>query len=97
VVHHGPQNTQTGITTSGDFTDWHTYAVEWAPDHIAGFVDGQEVFRTTDPQMIPKGPMRLTIQQDIGPSQDGWTPAVDATTPDEVRMEVDWVRIYAAP
>jgi beta-glucanase (GH16 family) len=97
VVHHGPQNTQDGITTSGDFTGWHTYAVEWAPDHVTGFVDGQEVFRTTDPQMIPKGPMRLTIQQDIGPSQDGWTPAVDATTPDEVQLEVDWVRIYAAP
>jgi beta-glucanase (GH16 family) len=95
VVHYGPQNFQDGITVGGDFTDWHTYAVEWAPDHVAGFVDGQEVFRTTDPQKIPKGPMRLTIQQDIGPTEDGWTPDLDASTPTEVRMEVDWVRIYA--
>ncbi|WP_214401194.1 glycoside hydrolase family 16 protein [Pseudonocardia lacus] len=97
VVHYGPQNAQDGVTVGGDFTDWHTYAVEWAPDHVAGFVDGQEVFRTADPQKIPTGPMRLTIQQDIGPSEDGWTPAPDDSTPDEVRMEVDWVRIYAAP
>ncbi|MCO1657246.1 glycoside hydrolase family 16 protein [Pseudonocardia humida] len=97
VVHYGAQNSQDGVAVEGDFTGWHTYAVEWAPDHVAGFVDGQEVFRTTDPQKIPTGPMRLTIQQDIGPSEDGWTPAPATTTPAEVQMEVDWVRIYAAP
>jgi beta-glucanase (GH16 family) len=95
VVHHGPQNTLDGVTVTGDFTQWHTYAVEWAPDHVAGFVDGQEVYRTTDLAKIPTGPMRLTIQQDIGPSPDGWTPAMDDTTPPQVQMEIDWVRIYA--
>jgi beta-glucanase (GH16 family) len=31
VVHYGPQNAQDGVTTSGDFTDWHTYARRVGP------------------------------------------------------------------
>jgi beta-glucanase (GH16 family) len=94
VVHFGEDNNQDITTTTGDFTQWHNYAIEWAPDHIAGFIDGQEVFRTEDPEKIPTRPMHLAIQQDVGPSEDGWTPARDATTPARVQMEVDWVRIY---
>jgi beta-glucanase (GH16 family) len=95
VVHYGPDNQRDGATASGDFTGWHNYAVEWMPDHIAGFVDGQQVFRTDDPAKIPTRPMHLAIQQDVGPSPDGWIPPMDASTPAQVRMQVDWVRIYA--
>ncbi len=28
-------------------TDFHTYAIEWAPDYVAWFIDGKEVFRQT--------------------------------------------------
>ncbi len=94
VVHFGAENDQVGSTVVGDFTEWRTYAVEWTPDHVAGFVDGQEVFRTTDPAHIPTRPMHLVVQQDVGPSDDGWTPALDGRTPPEVRMEIDWVRVY---
>jgi beta-glucanase (GH16 family) len=94
VVHSGPDDERTGTAVAGDFTGWHNYAVEWMPDHIAGFIDGQQVFRTDDPARIPTRPMHLAIQQDVGPSADGRTPPVDASTPPEVRMQVDWVRIY---
>jgi endo-1,3-1,4-beta-glycanase ExoK len=30
---------------------YHTYSIEWAPDYIAWFFDGQEVRRTTDGQV----------------------------------------------
>lgn len=94
VVHSGADDQRAGAAVAGDFTGWHNYAVEWMPDHIAGFVDGQQVFRTDDPARIPSRPMHLAIQQDVGPSADGRTPPRDASTPAEVRMEVDWVRIY---
>lgn len=94
VLHYGKDNSQTGVTVPGDFTQWHTYAVEWTPDHVAGFIDGQETFRTTDRTQIPPRPMHLAIQQDIGPFGSGWVQALDATTPPEVRLDVDWVRIY---
>jgi Beta-glucanase/Beta-glucan synthetase len=94
VLHFGKNNSQNGTAVPGDFTQWHNYAVEWAPDHVAGFIDGQEIFRTSDPSQIPPRPMHLAIQQDIGPYGNGWVPPPDDTTPDKVTLQVDWVRIY---
>jgi Glycosyl hydrolases family 16 len=94
-LHFGADNSQNGTKVAGDFTQWHNYAVEWTPDHVAGFVDGQEIFRTTQREQIPPRPMHLTMQQDIGP-YDNWIPPRDATTPPEVRFQIDWVRIYHA-
>jgi beta-glucanase (GH16 family) len=96
VVHYGVDNDRDITAVTGDFTGWHNYAIEWLPDHVAGFIDGQQVFRTDDPSEVPTRPMHLAIQQDVGPSDDGWTPALDSTTPPEVRMQVDWVRIYGS-
>jgi licheninase len=94
-LHFGADNSQNGTKVAGDFTQWHNYAVEWTPDHVAGFVDGQEIFRTTQREQITPRPMHLTMQQDIGP-YDNWIPPRDATTPPEVRFQIDWVRIYHA-
>ena len=94
-LHYGADNSQNGTKVAGDFTQWHNYAVEWMPDHVAAFVDGQEVFRTTDRRQIPPRPMHLAMQQDIGP-YDNWIPPRDASTPPEVRFQIDWVRIYRA-
>jgi beta-glucanase (GH16 family) len=94
VAHYGADDQRDIAAVTGDFTGWHNYALEWLPDHVAGYIDGQQVFRTDDPAKIPTRPMHLAIQQDVGPSSDGWTPALDASTPPEVKMQVDWVRIY---
>ncbi len=94
TVHYGSDNSQNGVDVPGDFTQWHNYAVEWTPDHIAGFIDGQEIFRTTDKDQIPPRPMHLAIQQDVGPYGDDWIPARNAQTPESVGFQVDWVRIY---
>ena len=96
VLHYGENNSQIGTTTPGDFTQWHNYAVEWGPDHVAGFIDGQEIFRSTDPKTIPPRSMHLAMQQDIGPYGKDWIPPLDDTTPAQVQLEVDWVRIYGS-
>jgi beta-glucanase (GH16 family) len=96
TVHWGEDNEQDGRSVEGDFTQWHTFAVEWTPEHVVGFVDGVEIYRNDDSEANPPRSMHLAIQQDIGPYGKDWIPAPDATTPDEVTFEVDWVRIYAA-
>ena len=96
TVHWGEHNTQDGGSAAGDFTQWHTFAVEWTPDHVSGFVDGEQVYRTDKPEANPPGPMHFAMQQDIGPYGDDWIPAPDAGTPATCTFEVDWVRIYAA-
>lgn len=95
IVHYGEDNSQVGKSIRGDFTQWHNYAVEWLPDRVVFYIDGQEVFRTTDPEHIPPRPMHLAMQQDIGPYGKDWIPPLDETSPDTLDFQVDWVRIYA--
>lgn len=95
TVHYGEDNSQLSAGLQGDFTQWNVYAVEWTADHVAVSVNGREVLRTEAREAIPPRRMHLTVQQDIGPMGDDFVPAPDATTPAQVRMQVDWVRIYA--
>jgi beta-glucanase (GH16 family) len=77
-----------------DFSQWHTFAVDWLPDRIVFYVDGVERLRVTDRNIIPKKPMHLAIQFDQGPKKD-WIAPPDASTPAAFSLQVDWVRIYA--
>ncbi|WP_020674167.1 glycoside hydrolase family 16 protein [Amycolatopsis nigrescens] len=82
----------------GDYTQWHVYAVDWQPDYVKFSIDGQTVYDTrysTKKPAIPNKPMHLVMQQDPGPyGAPGWIPAPDETTPDNVAVHVDWVRMY---
>lgn len=94
TVHYGVNNNQVGTKIPGDFTQWHNYAVEWEPDHVTMYVDGKPVFTTVNAAAIPRTPMHLCIQQDVGPLP-GWLPAPDMSTPTAVTMHVAWVKAYA--
>jgi beta-glucanase (GH16 family) len=88
-------DTVNGKAVPGDFSQWHTFALEWLPDRITWYVDGVKQYENTDKTVIPTKPMHLTIQLDQGPQKD-WIMAPDDTTPEEVNLEVDWVRVYKA-
>jgi beta-glucanase (GH16 family) len=96
VIHYSDENKLAGSKVSGDFSQWHTFAMDWLPNRITWYVDGVKQFETTDRNVIPKVPMHMTIQLDMGPFEE-WIPAPDETTPEEVSLEFDWVKIFAAP
>jgi beta-glucanase (GH16 family) len=83
-----------GSYAEDDFSQWHTFAVDWLPDRIVFYVDGVERFRVTDRNIIPDKPMHLAMQFDQGPKKD-WIAAPDATTPPAFSLQVDWLRVYA--
>jgi beta-glucanase (GH16 family) len=83
-LHYGAANTVIGGYRRIDMTQWHNYAVEWAPDHMTGYVDGQVFFHTTNRSALPPGRMHQTIQLDWFPG-DGKGGAV---------LDVDWARKY---
>jgi beta-glucanase (GH16 family) len=93
VVHYGAQNRLYGSYVEDDFSQWHTFAVDWLPDRIVWYVDGVERFRITDRNLIPRNPMHLAIQFDQGPKKD-WIRAPDETTPAAFSLQVDWLRVY---
>lgn len=91
-VHYGEDNKIVGTSRAGDFTKWHTFAMEWLPDRITWYVDGVKSWETRDKKVIPDTPMHPAIQLDQGPAKN-WMPAPDASTPDKVALQVDWLRI----
>ena len=84
-LHYGSTNSQVSGEVNIDATQWHNWAVEWTPTHVAAFVDGKEWWRTTDPSILPPGPMHLCIQLD-------WFPRGGSVK--ESYMYVDWVKQY---
>ncbi len=93
VIHYSAQNKLAGNKVAGDFSQWHTFAMDWLPDRITWYVDGVKQFETFDKNVIPTNSMHLAIQLDMGPFEE-WILAPDETTPPEVSLEVDWVRVY---
>jgi hypothetical protein len=74
--------------------DFHTYGVDWQPDHIAWFVDGVEVARTTGSQWVVHEPMYPIINLAVGGR--GNDPP-DGSTPFPATMDVDYVRVWHGP
>jgi beta-glucanase (GH16 family) len=96
VVHSGEGGqTTVGTAIPGRFDQWHTFVIEWLPDSITWYVDGKQRYKLTDKAAIPTTSMHLAIQLDQGPKKD-WIEAPDDTTPaDGIKLDVDYVRVYA--
>lgn len=86
----GDQQRRFDLPESIDLSQWHNVALEWTPDHLRGFIDGEEWFTTSgggdssrrDIQNM--GPGHGTIQLDN----------FDGTDQTPATMEVEWYRVY---
>jgi beta-glucanase (GH16 family) len=70
---------------------YHTYAVDWEPDHIAWYVDGVEIYRYTDAKNIPSEPMYLLLNLAVG---GYWPGNPDANTTFPSYFTIDYVRVW---
>jgi beta-glucanase (GH16 family) len=70
--------------------DWHTYAVKWTDTALTFYLDGQQIgqqlatFDSTNQQMM----MILYMWTDV------YGPGPDASTPNDIETDVDWVRVW---
>jgi beta-glucanase (GH16 family) len=69
---------------------WHTFAVDWEPDHITWFLDGAAFGTTTNSRLIPTTPMFPILDLAVG----GENNAPTAGTPFPGVMSVNSVRIW---
>ncbi len=76
-----------------ELSQWHNLALEWTPDHLRGFLDGEEWFRfadgaNADRDCIQCAPsMHQIIQLDNFHGDDLQS----------ALYEVDWARVYELP
>jgi len=69
--------------------DFHLYALEWEPDAIRWFIDGNLIHSTTNG--IPHAPHYLILNTAVG---GAWPRNPDATTVFPQYHDVDYVRVY---
>jgi beta-glucanase (GH16 family) len=79
-------------TTVADTTvGFHTYGVDWEPDTITWYFDGNEVFQTATPADMRK-PMFMVLNLAVG---GVWPGAPDGSTAFPASMQIDFVHAYA--
>ncbi|MDP9793321.1 hypothetical protein J2S43_001833 [Catenuloplanes nepalensis] len=83
---HQPREQEYAEKCTVDLTQWHNFGFEWTPQHVKGFIDGQQwfVFSADCIQCAP-GPMFQTIQLDNFAGSNQQTAI----------FEVDWARVYS--
>lgn len=107
TIHYGsnwPNNVSNGGSRGGmDYSlDFHVYAMEWTPDRIRWFVDGQEYYSVTsstwyssaalsNPRAPFDTPFHLLLNLAVG---GNWPGSPDASTQFPAEMLIDWVRVY---
>jgi hypothetical protein len=69
---------------------FHTYGVDWEPDTITWYFDGQKVFQTATPADLNK-PMYMLADLAVG---GFWPGSPDAQTPFPAGMQIDYIRAY---
>lgn len=70
--------------------EFHTYGVNWGPNEIVYYLDGQETFRTATPSDANK-PMYLTLSLHVGADGAWHGNANDGAT---AAMEIDYVKAW---
>ncbi|MEU5208468.1 glycoside hydrolase family 16 protein [Streptomyces sp. NPDC020742] len=85
----GSERTAAGSFGPVDFpAGYHVFALNWEPDALTWYIDGEIRFRVTDPAKIPHVPMELLFTLAVG------YPTVPPSSVDQARMSVDWVRVW---
>jgi len=93
TVHWGADNRQRSHASHADFTDWHVFCCEWERDVVRYLLDGRPQWELrVPPEAVPRRPMHLALQLDVG-AEGSWIGPRDAATPQTVGLYVDWVRI----
>lgn len=89
----GPSKSETGESWVGPdlSAGYHTYGVDWEPDHIIWYVDGVERFRSKD--NVPARPMCLIANLAVG-GPTSWPGSPDGQTAFPATMTVDYIRVY---
>ncbi len=72
---------------------FHTFGVDWEPDHITWYVDGKPWMTTTDPTLIPNTPMYPIIDLAVSNGKVWGLPPVPAT-PFPATVSVDYIHVF---
>ncbi len=88
-VYPNNSNDSKAFTGPNFTTDYHTFAVEWAPNRLELYIDG--VKRATNTSNVPTEPFYMILNTAVGGQWPGYP---DATTVFPQYFDVKYVRAY---
>jgi beta-glucanase (GH16 family) len=71
-------------------TSFNTYGVDWEPNFITWYFDGQPIYKVATPADLDT-PMYMILNLAVG---GYWPGAANSTTPFPATMQVNWIRAY---
>jgi beta-glucanase (GH16 family) len=71
--------------------DWHVYGLEWSPERLTWFLDGDEVWTFGEAEHISSEPMYLIANLAVGGDYPG---PPDDSTMFPAPYRIDWVRVW---
>jgi len=71
--------------------DWQTYGLEWSPEAITWYLNGEELWRFEDAEVISDVPMYLIINLAVG---GNWPGSPDENTEFPAKLTIDYVRVW---
>ncbi len=94
-VHLAKYTAKWGCAPFGSNTpgSWHTFGVDWQPDHLTFYYDGAAVGGTNDPTQIPNEPMYIIADFAVGANFLA-PPDLSSVFPADFR--IDYVRVWAS-
>lgn len=95
-THSGANNDSSTLQAYvGDTTQsFHTYGLDWEPDHITWYFDGNAIRTVATPADMHQ-PMYLLINLAVG-GDGSWPGPPNSATQFPAQMSIDYVRIYAS-
>jgi beta-glucanase (GH16 family) len=79
------------IETDDLSKNWHVYGLEWSSEEITWYLDGEELWRIEERELISNVPMYLIINLAVG---GNWPGAPDESTRFPAELKVDYVRVW---
>jgi F5/8 type C domain/Glycosyl hydrolases family 16/Thrombospondin type 3 repeat len=70
--------------------NWRTYAVKWTAAEVCWYLDNVRTHCWPTYDTTDNAPMMLILGQGVG----GWMGGPNSSSPQEMRNEVDWVRVW---
>jgi beta-glucanase (GH16 family) len=73
---------------------WHTFGLQWEPDALTWYVDGEARWRVTRAEQVPNEPMYLVANLAVG---GNFTRAPNRDTELPASFEVDYIKVWGPP
>ncbi len=81
-----------GNPVANTTTGYHTYAVDWEPNTITFYFDGQQVYQVATPADLKNQPMYVLANLAVG---GYWPGDPNSGTHFPAGMNIDWIRAYS--